>query len=78
MIPKTRIESKARDAVKEFMNIICGQFVTAMYGTHDVYNLSIPQLKELTETPEFDEEESPHIATFSVSGHGVQVAHESR
>lgn len=34
----------ARDAVREFMNVLCGQLVTHCYGTHDVFALSIPQV----------------------------------
>jgi len=39
------------DAVKEFMNIVCGQYVTAAYGTEEVFNLTIPKIVELSETP---------------------------
>jgi len=44
--------SGARDALREFMNILCGQLVTAWYGTDSVFNLSIPTVETCVETPE--------------------------
>ncbi len=44
-------EQSASDAVKEFMNIVCGQFITAAYGAEEVFNLTIPEIVELSETP---------------------------
>ena len=43
-------EQSASDAVKEFMNIVCGQFITAAYGTEEVFNLTIPKIVELPDT----------------------------
>ncbi len=72
-------ENKSRDAVKEFMNIICGQYVTSVHGTNDVFNLTIPVIKELSETPDFEEvEESDNLATFSVSGHAIKLEYFPR
>lgn len=43
------LAGSAEDAVKEFMNILCGQFVTAVYGPQDVFNLSIPVVETETD-----------------------------
>ena len=67
---------QSEDAVKEFMNIVCGQFVTAMHGMDDVYNLSIPQVRELPETPDFSDGDDDATSTLSVDGHKVQLAYD--
>ncbi len=64
---------RASDAIKEFMNILCGQYVTARHGVEDVFDLTIPEIEELTETPEFTPASNEEAATFSVQGHRVQV-----
>ncbi len=70
-------EQESHDAVKEFMNIVCGQYVTAAFGTEDVFNLSIPEVLELPDTPELEdsEEESPDVALLSVEGQWMQLLH---
>jgi chemotaxis protein CheY-P-specific phosphatase CheC len=67
-----KAENTACDAVKEFMNIVCGQFVTAQFGTEDVFNLTIPNVTVLDEPPSFDESGSGDISVLSVEGHLVQ------
>jgi hypothetical protein len=44
----------AGDALGEFMNVVCGQFLTACYGTGPVFNLSIPTVRESTQMPAMD------------------------
>lgn len=41
----------AEDAVREFLNVLCGQLVTACYGSGPVFNLSIPSVQEDIEPP---------------------------
>lgn len=72
----------ARDAVKEFMNIVCGQFVTAAHGTEEVFSLTIPETVELPETPDLatGEETSAschgvETSVVSVEGQFVQLSH---
>ncbi len=67
-------ESNAKDAVKEFMNIICGQYITAMHGTQDVFNLTIPETRELEEPPDFHDE-GGESAMLYVDGHQVQLVY---
>jgi len=33
------------DALKELLNIICGQFITAMFGDEPVFDLTVPETK---------------------------------
>ncbi len=37
-------QASAHDAVREFMNVLCGQFVTAVHGHEGVFNLTIPNI----------------------------------
>lgn len=70
-------EQESNDAVKEFMNVVCGQYVTAAYGTEDVFNLTIPEVQELATTPEFGdcEEAAGEVALLSVEGRWMQLLH---
>ena len=63
---------QANDAVKEFMNILCGRYITDVYGTQDVYNLSIPEISEADPTTSCSEA----VTTISVGGHRVDVCIE--
>ncbi len=63
----------AEDAVKEFMNIVCGQFITATHGTEEVFNLTIPTIVELYETPSSVGEGSSESTTLSIEGQLVQL-----
>ncbi len=67
------VESQATDAVKELMNIICGQLVTALHGTEAVFNLSIPQVEAVAGMPEFTYEKNENICALGVSGHKIQI-----
>ena len=69
-------ESKANDAVKEFMNIVCGQLVTALHGDDDVFNLTIPELRPMEELPDLDIGSSDQVACLSVEGHRVQLCYQ--
>lgn len=67
-------EVKSEDAVKEFMNILCGQWVTASLGTQDVYNLTIPQCKEVS-PPDPAAAADPHTTALSVNATRVWLTH---
>lgn len=71
-------EQEANDAVKEFMNVICGQYVTAVYGTEDVFNLTIPEVLELPIAPDLEEFEnsSDETALLSVDGQWMKLLHQ--
>jgi len=36
-------DTKAEDAAREFMNIVCGQLVTTLHGAERMFDLSIPR-----------------------------------
>lgn len=64
---------KAQDALKELMNVLCGQFVTDTYGRDAVFNLSLPALQEMQTLPT----DSPGIdrVILWVEGHPVELEH---
>ncbi len=41
-------EDKSIDALKEFINIVCGQLMTKVFGEGPVFNLSVPEARKLT------------------------------
>jgi CheY-specific phosphatase CheX len=61
------------DAAKEFMNIVCGQLVTALHGTEEVFDLTIPRLEEPEEAPDLTRDDGEFSTTISVEGHRVQL-----
>ena len=73
-------EEEAVDAIKEFMNVVCGQYVTAAYGTAGLFNLTIPESAKLTSRPVFggSEEASDEAARLSVDGQWIEVFHRRR
>ncbi len=68
--------AKAADSVKELMNVLCGQFVTAVHGTEHVFDLSLPQIRELSVVDAADGPSEEGFATVYVEGHAVRIAHE--
>ena len=66
----------ANDAAKEFMNIVCGQLITAIHGTEAVFDLTLPTLRELPETPQFSDDGGPHSATLFVEGQRLHLRYE--
>ena len=38
----------AQDALKEFANVVCGQFLTRQYGNRQVFKLSMPNIESLS------------------------------
>ncbi|MFQ5474075.1 MAG: chemotaxis protein CheX [Dehalococcoidia bacterium] len=70
-------EDSADDAVKEFMNIVCGQFVTAVHGTKDVFQLTIPQIAELPGPPDLSGCDGGNSSRMTVEGQPVQLTNLS-
>lgn len=68
---------QCEDAVKEFMNIVCGHFVTISYGSDDVFNLSIPHIAELPQAPDLQEADEERSATLSVDQYRLQLIHQT-
>jgi len=68
-------ESKAEDAVKEFMNILCGQFITTTHGSDEVFDLTIPETRELAERPDSPSCDDRWASTLTVEGYTVQLTY---
>jgi hypothetical protein len=64
------------DALGEFMNVVCGQLVTAWHGLHAVFGLSIPMVSECRETPCFDLEQRDGACALSISGEPFYCRYE--
>lgn len=71
-------EQESNDAVMEFMNVLCGQYVTAAFGTEDVFHLTIPEVLELPTAPEFGdvEKSSEDVSLLSVNGQWLHLLHQ--
>jgi CheY-specific phosphatase CheX len=41
------IKKSADDAVRELLNIYCGQMLTTIFSSEDVFDLSVPEVKKL-------------------------------
>jgi len=75
-VEDSKAESGAEDAVKEFMNILCGQYITEYHGVDAICNLTIPYIQEMDEAPHFAPDENPETASFSVENHMVQLSYQ--
>lgn len=64
------------DALGEFMNVVCGQLVTAWHGTDPVFDLSIPTVSECDETPRVSLEQLDGTCALSVSGEPFYCMYE--
>lgn len=56
------------DALRELMNVVCGQVVTAWHGADAVFDLSIPVVVECAEAPRPNVQEHRAACELSVSG----------
>ena len=62
------VREQIGDALREFMNVVCGQFVTTFHGTGPVFDLTIPTAEECTLPPIIDVKQEPAACVLSVSG----------
>jgi hypothetical protein len=65
----------AEDAVREFMNVLCGQLVTKWHGTGTIFNLSIPKVKECLNAPD-NVASGPSACRLSIEGEPLLCQHE--
>ena len=56
------------DAVRELMNVLCGQLVTLWHGTQGVFKLTIPTVRECIGVPAVADAEARHVCRLSVEG----------
>jgi chemotaxis protein CheY-P-specific phosphatase CheC len=66
-------EEAARDATREFMNVLCGQYVTAAHGTELIFDLTIPEVRELPEAPDMTTQDDESTSTLCVDGHLIRI-----
>lgn len=67
----------AEDAVREFMNVLCGQLVTTWFGNGPVFNLSIPDVCECTDAPRVENVARHDRSELFVEGEPVFCVHRS-
>lgn len=72
------VQSGIHDALCEFMNVVCGQFVTARHGTSPVFNLSIPTAVECLQMPRFEPDEGKSACALSVGGQPFYCKYEPK
>ena len=66
-------DTKAEDAAREFMNIVCGQLVTTLHGAERMFDLSIPRSTPLESPPDLKAFSDSDGCTLSVEGFPVQL-----
>jgi len=65
-----------QDALREFMNVLCGQLVTAWHGKHAVFTLSIPTVRECLEAPTGVAGPPRHVCRLSIEGQPLLCLYE--
>ena len=68
----------AGDALREFLNVLCGQLVTSWHGPRGIYNLSIPTVRPCTEAPAAHATATNGLCRLSVEGEIIVCAWERR
>lgn len=63
------IQDMIDDAVKEMLNVVCGQFLTQMFGHRPVFSLSIPLVLSLGARVCNTLLQTTPISAFSAEGH---------
>lgn len=61
-------QAEAGDAVREFLNVLCGQLITVWHGRQDVFDLSIPVVCECGAPPANCDHTPRHVCRLSVEG----------
>lgn len=64
---------QSQDAIGEFMNIVCGQFITATHGTEQVFDLTIPCTRDLPAPPEFITNDDASALALNVEGQRIEL-----
>lgn len=65
----------AEDALRELLNVLCGQLVTRWHGTDAVFNLSIPTTHETNQSPTDAGLDRHNRHAVLIDGEPVIVAH---
>lgn len=75
-VPEDVSDQASEDAVKEFMNVLCGQYVTSAHGSDAVFKLTIPEVTQLSESPDIQNVCGDETACLSVEGTPVVLVYE--
>lgn len=67
----------ADDAMREFLNVLCGHLVTRWFGTEAVFNLSIPAVRESADAPGLAAPPTGQRCEITIDGEPLIVVHES-
>jgi hypothetical protein len=69
-------QSGAEDALREFMNVLCGQLVTAWHDSRGIYDLSIPTVRAGSPSPAAPDAAAEHVCQLCVEGGVLRCAYE--
>ncbi len=69
-------EQKRLDALKELMNVVCGNLVTALYGTEALFDLSIPVVVPLLAGEPVESLPGAEVYTFIAENHVIELTHQ--
>lgn len=70
-------EEDASDALKELLNVVCGQFLTALYGNEPVFQLSIPKVETFGQADWEKRKALPNGIGFAVDDEAPLIAYLS-
>ncbi len=71
------VQVRAADAVRELMNVLCGQLITAWHGRDQIFDLTIPDVRECAEVPVPATEERTHWVRLSVGREFIVCRHRN-
>jgi len=69
--------AQAQDAVREFMNILCGNLVTERFGCEPVFDLNIPTVAEATAPPALQGTPAHDACILEISGTPLIIEHQN-
>jgi CheY-specific phosphatase CheX len=61
-------QADATDAVREFLNVLCGQLITVWHGRQGIFDLAIPRVHECSGAPVPGDREPRYLCRLSVEG----------
>jgi len=70
-------EQQRLDALKELMNVVCGNLVTALYGTEALFELTLPEVTPLLPGEPPGPFKADDVYVFVAEDHVVELAHRT-
>jgi CheY-specific phosphatase CheX len=68
-------EQQRLDALKELMNVVCGNLVTTLYGTEALFELTIPEITPLLPGDRPESLQGAEAHTFLAENYLIELAH---